>query len=289
MAELKAAMTKPGSMATWFTERVGLTTVTEMTATYEEMVRLMVEDPAGALAAALAPKAKERTYLAVPNKEGVFLVFHGLTWWADAPGGVHNQQGHLVAFEGNICSGRGVPNLWRFDELDEQLFWLVELPPVALRDVARFYASDANDNYYRDTIVPDKGGVRGKPMCGRLIPIPGEWAVLFLDYPDLGTTFRRIVDLINLVDKAERVKFLHLAQSVAYACFLASKSVRPTSTMASKWKWLIFTKPTLDWAQLAWSGQEKSAKATHGVATTTLAMFPANDFASVFGDWRGGQ
>jgi hypothetical protein len=183
----------------------------------------------------------------------------------------------------NIRSGRGVPNLWRFDEPDEQLFRLVELPPVALRNVAWFYASDDNEDYYWDTIMPDKGGVGWKPMCGRLIPIPGEWAALFLDYPDLGTTFRRIVDLINLVDKAKQVKFLHLAQSVAYACFLASKSARPTSTMASKWKRLIFMKPTLDWAQLAWSGQEKSAEATHWVATTTLAMSPANDFAGVFG------
>jgi hypothetical protein len=180
MAELKAAMTKPGSTAARFAKQVGLTTVTEMAATYEGMVCSMVEDPAGALAAALAPEAKERTYLAVPNKEGVFSVFHGLTWWADAPGGVRNQQGHLVAFEGNIRSGRGVPNLWRFDEPDEQLFWLVKLPPVALRDVARFYASDNNDDYYQDTIVPDKGGVGWKPMCGRLIPIPGEWAALSL-------------------------------------------------------------------------------------------------------------
>jgi hypothetical protein len=95
MAELEAAMTKPGSTAARFAEQVGLTTVAKMAATYEEMVRSMVEDPAGALAAALAPEAKERTYLAVPNKEGVFSVFHGLTWWADAPRGVRNQQGHL--------------------------------------------------------------------------------------------------------------------------------------------------------------------------------------------------
>ncbi len=91
MAKLKAAMTKPGSTAARFAERVGLTTVTKLAATYEEMVRSMVEDPAGALAAALAPEAKERTYLAVPNTEGVFSVFHGLTWWADTPGGVRNQ------------------------------------------------------------------------------------------------------------------------------------------------------------------------------------------------------
>ncbi len=116
MAKLKATMTKPGSTAARFAKQVGLTTVTKLAATYEEMVRSMVEDPAGALAAALAPEAKERIYLAVPNAEGIFSVFHGLTWWADTPGGVPNQQGHLVAFEGNIRSCCRVPNLWRFDE-----------------------------------------------------------------------------------------------------------------------------------------------------------------------------
>jgi hypothetical protein len=54
------------------------------------------------------------------------------------------------------------------------------------------------------------------------------------------------VDLINLVDKTKRVKLNFLAQSVVYACFLASKVAKPVSTMASKWKWLIFSKQTSD-------------------------------------------
>jgi hypothetical protein len=146
-----------------------------------------------------------------------------------------------VAFEGNVHSRQGVPNLWRFDEPHDALFWLVKLPPVALCNMAMFYASDDNNNYYKDTTMPDKGRAGWAPMCGCLIPIPGEWAALFLDYPDLGTTFRRIVDLINLVDKTKQVKFKYLAQSVAYACFLASKVAKLVSTMASKWKRLIFS------------------------------------------------
>jgi hypothetical protein len=101
-------------------------------------------------------------------------VFHGLTWWAEAPRGACNQQGNLVAFEGNVPSGQGVPNLWRFEEQHKALFRLVKLPPVALRDMAMFYASDDNNNYYKDTIVLDKGGAGWAPMCGHLIPIPGE-------------------------------------------------------------------------------------------------------------------
>jgi hypothetical protein len=188
MAELEAAMSMPGSMASWFAKRVGLTTMTKMATTYKAVVRLIVNDRARALVAALAPKVNDRTYLAVPNEEGVFLVFHGLTWWADAPGGARNQQGHLAAFEGNVRSRCGVSNLWRFDKPDKQLFWLVKLPPVALCNVPMFYSSDNNKDYYWDTIVPDKGGAGWALMCGCLIPVPGEWAALFLDYPDLSTT-----------------------------------------------------------------------------------------------------
>jgi hypothetical protein len=146
-----------------------------------------------------------------------------------------------------------------------------------------FCASDGNNNYYRDTVVPDKGGVGWAPMCGHLIPIPGEWAPLFLDYPDLGPTFHWIVGLINLVDKTEWVKFQYLSQSVACACLSASVETRPVSTVASKWKRLIFSKPMNNWAQLAWSGQVKSAEAINGVSPTTPDMSLGNNFVSIFG------
>jgi hypothetical protein len=62
-----------------------------MAASYEVVVCLIVNDQAGALATALEFEASKRTYLAVPKREGGIPVFHGLTWWAEAPGGNHNQ------------------------------------------------------------------------------------------------------------------------------------------------------------------------------------------------------
>jgi hypothetical protein len=59
MAELEAAMTVPGLTAAWFAEQVVSTTATEMATAYEAVVRGIVDDQAGALAAALAPKAKD--------------------------------------------------------------------------------------------------------------------------------------------------------------------------------------------------------------------------------------
>jgi hypothetical protein len=150
--------------------------------------------------------------------------------------------------------------------------------------MAMFYALDNNNDYYKGTIVLSKGKAGWAPMCGCFILIPGEWAALFLDYPDLGTMFRWIVDLINLVDKTEQVKFKYLTQSVVCACFLASKVPKPVSTMASKWKRLIFLKQTHDWAKLVWSIQLQFAEAaTGGTSLMTSVMPPVDDFASVFG------
>jgi hypothetical protein len=67
---------------------------------------------------------------------------------------------------------------------------------------------------------------------------------MFLDYPNSGTAFRRLADLVNLVDKAERGKFTYLAWSVAYACLSASKEEHPMSTMSARWKRLVMSRTT---------------------------------------------
>jgi hypothetical protein len=102
-----------------------------------------------------------------------------------------------------VRSGTNIPNLWRFEEPDKELFRLLTLLPVLLSNTAHYYVDEVNNEYYCTTVVPDAGGAGWAPACGRLIPIPVEWVPMFLDYPDLGTAFRRLVDLVNLVDGAE--------------------------------------------------------------------------------------
>ena len=157
MAALEAAMAMPGSTAACFAEQARASRATEEEAAtkHAAICRAIVDDQTGALGVALGPKAKERTYLAVLNAKGVFLVMHGLQWWGEAPSGARKQCGHVVAFEGEVRPGTNIPNLWRFEEPDEQLFRLLTLPPVSLTDTARFYAKEANGKYYRATVVPD--------------------------------------------------------------------------------------------------------------------------------------
>jgi hypothetical protein len=80
MAGLEAAMAMSGSMASCFAEhaRACLATVEEVATEHEAICRAIMDNQAGALKSALGPKAKGRTYLAMLNAKGIFLVMHGL-------------------------------------------------------------------------------------------------------------------------------------------------------------------------------------------------------------------
>jgi len=188
-----------------------------------------------------------------------------------------------LAFEGEVHTRTGVPNLWRFDEPEEQIFRPLNLPPVSLSDTAIFYAEEANSEYYHATVVPDAGGIGWALACGRLIPIPVKWAPVFLDYPDSGTSFCRLVDLINSVDGAERDKFIYLARRMAYACLSASEEEQPLSTMSSKWKRMVMSKATRTWATSAWSEQPPPDEADEDCPHAKASPPTISDFSSVFG------
>ncbi len=285
MAGLEAAMAMSGSTASCFTElaRARQATAEEVATEHKAICRAIMDNQAGALKSALRPKAKGRTYLAMLNAKGIFLAMHGLQWWAGAPGRARNQCGKVVAFKGEVRMGTNVPNLWRFEEPEEQFLRLLTLPPVLLSNTACYYADRANDEYYRTTVAPDAGGAGWAPSCGRLIPISIEWVPMFLDYPDPGTAFRRLVDLVNLVNEAEQGKFTYLAWSMAYACLSASKEDHPVSTMSARWKRLVMSRTTSTWATSAWTGQPLLDKAKEDRPITSASKPPINDFSSVFG------
>jgi hypothetical protein len=121
MAGLKAAMAVSGSMASHFVElaRARQATTEEVATEHKAICCAIVDNQAGNLESTLGPKVKGRTYLAMLNTKGIFLVMHGLHWWAGAPSRACNQRGKVVTFEGEVQMGTNVPNLWRFEEPEE--------------------------------------------------------------------------------------------------------------------------------------------------------------------------
>jgi hypothetical protein len=159
--------------------------------------------------------------------------------------------------------------------------------------VTQFYqiSGKNNDKWF------DKAGFDETGLCiGRLIPIPTRWAALFLDYPDLGTEFRRVTDLINSVAEEEVGNFKILVWQMAYACHLMPDLEESTSALAMDWKRLLRSKHLLRWRSEDWhqfdDGSGETDLDKEGKATTDNRMMPpedppppVDDFLSVF--WGG--
>ncbi len=218
---------------------------------------------------ALAPEAAAQAYLTLDLKAKLFLVIHGLRWWVSTPLSHSFNEGHLVAFEEETLQGGKPPDLWWFESDNDKLFELSPFAKTILSLVAQFYRIlGKNDNKWFDKARPDKAGL----WISRLIPIPTGGEALFLDYPDLGTAFRRVTDLINSVAKEKVGNFKILAWQMAYACHLLPDLEESTSALVMEWKHLLRSKHLLQWRSEAWhqfdDGSEGTDLDKEGFATT---------------------
>ncbi len=85
------------------------------------------------------------------------------------------------------------PDVWRFERRDEDLFRLKGFEEIEPRPVSKFYHT--TDSHNNTCFSEARRGDEGL-WVGSLIPIPMMWAPFFLDYPNMGTTYRRVEDLV---------------------------------------------------------------------------------------------
>jgi len=184
--------------------------------------------------------ARERAYLVVMNRGQHMLVIHHLFRWKAPEGGRSHIDGRIVAFEGEVLDGHGLPRLWRFNEEEEKLLQLWPLSVGALEYAAKFYHDGDRDDMFHDRhTVPL--GVRGATVqtCQRLIPIPVGWAHMFLDNPLMGVVYRRMLQLMtSLADTAaNRRIFRAFGDEVALSCGSPNPTaLNPVSAADSLWK-----------------------------------------------------
>jgi len=169
----------------------------------------------------ITDRAPERAYLVAMNGGDHFSVIHHLFRWKAPEGGRSRLDGRLVAFEGEVLDGHGLPRLWSFAEDEERLIQLWPLSVSALEYAAKFYQDgDRDDEFHDRQTVPL--GVRGATVqtCQHMIPIPVVgWAHQFLDNPPMGVAYRRMLQLMTVVaDMADRRLFRAFGNGIAWAC-----------------------------------------------------------------------
>jgi len=211
--------------------------------------------------AAITDGALEWAYLVVMNGGMHMSVIHHLFRWKAPEGGRSCLDGRIVASEGEVLDGHGFPRLWRFAEEEEKLLQLRPLSAKALEYAARFYQDgDRDDAFHNRQILPLGGHGATVQTCQRIIPIPGGWAHMFLDYPPMGVVYRWLLQLLSATaDAADRRHFRAFGEGVALAC--GSPNLRVPNP--------AYGKATLSAATAAWEGHRLGASKPPPQTATT--------------------
>jgi hypothetical protein len=164
-----------------------------------------LRDEAVALDFVLAPNTAGQTFLARLGSNLHFSVLHGLQRW---PAGKATSvlDDRVVAFEGEIDDDEEEPAMFQFRGHKDELFRLECLEEIAPQMFSAFYhGRDLQGNFCRDAKFFDEARqVEDGLWMPRLTAIPARWAPLFLDNPDMGTTYRLVEELIRGVAPAQR-------------------------------------------------------------------------------------
>ena len=191
-------------------------------------------DP-GSVTAALEPNAaKARVYLVVMNGDVGFTLLHHVQRMDQEIRPTDPIANRIVAFAGDIRAQGPTPNVVVFDEEEDTLFQRFDLPAARLMETHDWYRSMVNGNDQHNTFVVDPSiPVKVGGAVTRLIPIPLEWASMFIDGPNFGTTVRRMFDLFDSLVEEERSDLYPIFEMVCMACCAADDSDMPASTLST--------------------------------------------------------
>ncbi len=188
------------------------------------------------------------------NEDQGFTLVHHLAQlnWELCPGNpIVNK---IVAFGDNIQKDATTPNVWVFEGEEHELFFRLHLPDVNLKNMQLFYSNKTKGNNSISLFAMDPATKElGRGPVTRIIPIPMEWASLFVDNPSYGSEIPRMFDLFDSLTKDEQVNRMPILEMMATACCGADNSGKVKSTLLSKWAQLRFHAGTKCWAAEAWA------------------------------------
>ena len=254
----------------------------------EDIFRGDADAHPGAVTAALEPNAaKARVYLVVMNGDVGFTLLHHVQRMDQEIRPTDPIVNRIVAFAGDIRAQGPSPNVVVFDEEEGTLFQRFDLPAARLMETHDWYSSRANGNDQNNTFVVDPAiPVKVGGAVTRLIPIPLEWASMFLDGPNFGTTVRRMFDLFDSLEEEDRSDLYPIFEMVCMACCAADDSDMPASTLSTQWTRLTFHARTKRWATEAWarhSGQGDQVHVDQSDPLPPETPSPSAQFKNLFG------
>ena len=230
-------------------------------------------DP-GAVTKALQPEtARAWAYLVVVNLEVGFTLLHHLQRMDQEIQPGDPIVNRIVAFEGDIRPQGFTPNVVVFNKAEDTLFQRFNLPSANLVGNEQWYSSQANGNDRKNTFLVDPAiTVKANGAVTRLIPIPLEWAPMFIDGPHFEIAFRRIFDLYDSLDEDDRSDLYPIVEMIGMACCAADTSDMAPSTISTQWTRLTYPTHTKRWATEAWAKHSEPVEQAHSDQDEHLSL-----------------
>jgi hypothetical protein len=145
----------------------------------------------------------------------------------------------------------------------------------------------ANGNNQNNTFVVNPSVMeRVTGPVTRVISIPMEWARMFVDGPNFGTTIHQVFNLFESLNKDDRVILYPIAEIMGMACCASDNRVGAASTLPTKWTRLMYHARTKRWAAGVWERHLKRDDLEHQAPDGTpprSAPSPIAQFQSLFG------
>jgi hypothetical protein len=174
-----------------------------------------------------------------------------------------------------------------FNEAKDTLFQWFNLPSARLVETHKWYRSQANGNDQNNTFLVDLSvTVKATGAVTRLIPIPLEWAPMFIDGPNFGTAFRWVFDLFNSLDEDDWSDLYPILNMIGMACCAADDSDMPPSTLSTQWTRLTYHARTKKWAMEAWARHSEPVEQAHSDQEDHLSsadLAPSAQLKDLFG------
>ena len=194
--------------------------------------------------------SRARTYLAiVAGGVGGFTLLYDLQradqeLRPDSP-----IRARIVAFGGEVCAKGTTPDVFVIEGEETTLLDRLYLPRVSVMETFRAYEVDCDGDYAHTFVLdPTVEDQKSRPTT-RMMPIPLEWAPMFVDNPDFGTTIGRMKDLFMSVNADKRRRLVDILSMMTMVCCSASEDTNAESTLATDWHMLTYHASTRRWAE----------------------------------------
>jgi hypothetical protein len=146
----------------------------------------------------------------------------------------------VVAFGGEVRTNGGTPDVFVFEEDKGALFKSLYLPRVLVMKTVMAYEQDSDGDYAHMFVLDSTVEDRNAKPTTRMMPIPLEWAPMFVDNPDFKTAIRRMRDLFMSITDDKRYRLVDIFGMMTRASCAAKASDRAGSTLAINWPRLIY-------------------------------------------------